>query len=102
MGNALKYVATGQRPRVLVEAVEQPATRSIRIQDHGIGVSPEDQARIFDAFERVHGRGDYSGSGLGLAICKGIVLRHGGTLTLESALCHGATFIITLPRQPAG
>ncbi|MBA3697486.1 MAG: PAS domain S-box protein [Planctomycetes bacterium] len=102
LGNALKYVAKGQRPRVQVDAIDQSAMRAIRIKDNGIGVSLADQARIFDAFERVHGRGEYSGTGLGLAICKGIVQRHGGTLTIESEPGRGSTFIITLPRKPAG
>lgn len=102
VGNALKYVAKGQRPKVVVDAVDQPTMRVIRITDNGIGVSPADQARIFDAFERVHGRGEYGGAGLGLAICKGIIQRHGGTLTLESEPGHGSTFSIALPRKPAG
>ncbi len=102
VGNALKYVAKGQRPRVRVEAVDQAGMCAIRIADNGIGVSPADQARIFDAFERVHGRGEYGGAGLGLAICKGIVQRHGGALTLESEPGRGSTFTVTLPRAPAG
>ncbi len=102
VGNALKYVAKGQRPKVQVDAIDQSGMRAIRIKDNGIGVSAADQARIFDAFERVHGRGEYSGSGLGLAICKGIVQRHGGTLTIESEPGRGSTFIIALPHKPAG
>lgn len=102
LGNALKYVVKGQRPRVQIEAIDQSGMRAIRIKDNGVGVSPADQERIFDAFERVHGRGEYSGTGLGLAICKGIVQRHGGTLTIESEPGNGSTFIITLPRKPAG
>ncbi len=102
VGNALKYVATGQHPRVQVSAQDLSGMLAIRITDNGIGVSPADQARIFDAFERVHGRGEYGGAGLGLAICKGIVQRHGGTLTLESELGRGSTFTVTLPRTTAG
>lgn len=97
VGNALKFVAKGVPPKVLVDVRDQAGARAILVKDHGIGVSPEDQARIFEAFERIHGRGEYMGSGLGLAICKGIVQRHGGELSIESTLGQGATFIFTLP-----
>ncbi len=101
IGNALKYVAKGQRPRVVVDAQDRGSMRVIQIADNGIGVSPEDQTRIFDAFERVHGRGEYGGSGLGLAICKGIVQRLGGTIAIQSEIGRGSTFSIELPRKPA-
>jgi PAS domain S-box-containing protein len=101
VGNALKFVIPGERPKVYVDALDRPRERIFRVKDHGIGISQQDQTRIFDAFERVHGRGEYSGNGLGLAICKGIVERHGGRLSLESEPGHGATFSFTLPHTIA-
>ena len=59
--------------------------------------------RIFNVFQRLHGRGDYEGSGIGLAVCRKIAERHGGGITAESKPGNGATFIVKLPiRQLEG
>jgi PAS domain S-box-containing protein len=64
IGNAIKYVAKGEHPKVVVDVVDRSNERVFRVKDNGIGISPSDQLRIFEAFERVHGRGEYSGNGL--------------------------------------
>ena len=53
--------------------------------------------RIFQPFERLHGVNEYPGTGMGLAICKKIVERHQGTITAQSLVGAGTTFIVTLP-----
>jgi len=67
----------------------------VRISDTGNGIEPEHLNRIFDPFFTTKPVGE--GTGLGLSISHGIVLRHGGTLTVESSPGRGATFSVTLP-----
>jgi signal transduction histidine kinase len=69
----------------------------IHIEDEGIGFDEKYLERIFQPFQRVHNRADYTGLGMGLAICKKIVNLHGGTITANSHLGIGTTFIIQLP-----
>lgn len=73
----------------------------VSVRDHGRGIAPEDQVRIFEPFRRLRGTGHLPGSGLGLAICRRIVTAHGGTIGVDSKLGMGATFAFTLPDAPA-
>jgi signal transduction histidine kinase len=72
----------------------------IRVQDTGIGISPEDQGRIFLEFEQVVGlhQRQLQGTGLGLALTKKLVELHGGRIWVESEVGRGSTFTFTLPR----
>jgi two-component system sensor histidine kinase ResE len=69
------------------------------VEDNGMGISPEDQARIFDRFYRVRRPETESieGTGLGLAIVKKLVEAHNGKIGLESHLGEGSVFHVTLP-----
>jgi signal transduction histidine kinase len=92
--NATKFGAG--RP---VEIGVGPENRNARlwVRDHGIGVAPGDQVRIFERFERSDSTRQYSGLGLGLWICREIVRRHGGDIAVQSEPGRGATFTVTLP-----
>jgi signal transduction histidine kinase/ActR/RegA family two-component response regulator len=74
----------------------------VRIIDTGIGIAPQAQAYIFDAFRQVDGSSsrEYPGTGLGLAICYQFVSLHEGYLWLDSVLDEGSTFSILLPHDP--
>jgi signal transduction histidine kinase len=102
IGNAVKY--TPPEGHVRVWAEKRDHALMIAIQDNGLGISPEDQARIFDRFYRVRRAETDSieGTGLGLAIVKRLVEAHRGQIGLESHLGEGSTFYVTLPAYDAG
>jgi signal transduction histidine kinase/Na+/proline symporter len=95
--NAAKY-APGSPVEVRVAA--DPAGASIVVRDHGPGIPPEHQERVFRPFERAAGPGGAAGLGLGLYIVKQIVEAHGGSIRVESAPGEGATFTVHLPLAP--
>jgi len=102
IGNALKFHRPGVPPVVKVTGrLVGAAACEIRVEDNGIGFDEKYLDRIFEVFQRLHGRDDYEGTGIGLAICKKIVDRHGGTLTAHSRPGEGAAFVVTLPVPPA-
>jgi PAS domain S-box-containing protein len=98
VGNALKFHRPDLPPVVTIWA-EKPSERLmvLHIQDNGIGFDAKYLDRIFQPFQRLHGRGEYEGSGMGLAICRKIVERHGGEITAQSIPGTGTTFLVTLP-----
>jgi PAS domain S-box-containing protein len=69
----------------------------IDIADNGIGFDPKYIDRIFQVFQRLHGRQHYSGTGIGLAICEKVVVNHGGAITAISQPGKGSTFTVYLP-----
>ncbi len=96
IGNALKY--HGEEPPVVsISAVAEGPRWHISVTDNGIGIDPVHHQRIFQVFQRLHGREQFEGNGIGLSLCQKIVLAHGGTIGVESQLGHGATFWFTLP-----
>jgi signal transduction histidine kinase len=93
ISNALKY---GAGKPVWV-ALERDQTARLRVHDDGIGIAPADQQRIFERFERPAASAQLGGVGLGLWIARELVLAHGGTISVDSALGQGATFTVELP-----
>jgi signal transduction histidine kinase len=74
---------------------------AVAVSDTGIGISPENQSIIFDAFRQVDGSSirEYGGTGLGLAITQKLVNLHGGHVWVDSELGKGSTFTVLLPAQ---
>jgi PAS domain S-box-containing protein len=96
IGNAIHYRGE-QAPVIHVAAAEQGEDWRFSCTDNGIGIAPQDHARIFQPFERLH-ESERSGSGIGLAVCKRIVERYRGRIWVESQLGQGATFFFTIPK----
>ncbi len=97
--NAIKYTPTGGSVSVGMDLSDSVAV--VRVSDTGIGITPENQVRLFEKFYRIKRREttDIAGTGLGLALVKSIVERHQGRVWLESELNKGSTFYIALPLQ---
>jgi two-component system phosphate regulon sensor histidine kinase PhoR len=97
--NAIKYSPIDKN--VDIDVLERETRVEIRISDHGIGIAPEDQPRVFEKFYRTAEAGTVSprGAGLGLKIVKHIVEAHGGTVLLESEVGRGSVFRLILPKR---
>jgi PAS domain S-box-containing protein len=101
VSNASKFTHEGE---VVVRARPQGDEVRIEVADTGIGIDPDQQSRMFDAFAQADSSTTrrYGGTGLGLAICRRLVDAMGGTLEVRSALGRGSTFWFTFPlRLPA-
>jgi signal transduction histidine kinase/ActR/RegA family two-component response regulator len=104
VGNAVKFTERGG-VRLVAALGLSPAgdhTLSFKVQDTGIGLSPEAQSRIFDPFDQADASTtrEFGGSGLGLTISKQLAELLGGSLSVESIEGHGSTFTLTIPTGP--
>ena len=108
IGNGLKFrrpdvppvvrVAAGQSDgQVNGSTAQTPEICELVFEDNGIGFDEKYLERIFNIFQRLHGRAEYDGTGIGLAVCRKIVQRHHGEITARSREGEGATFIVKLP-----
>jgi PAS domain S-box-containing protein len=97
IGNAIKFAKADEAPHIDISALWKRGEWIFSVADNGVGIDPKYQERVFEIFQRLHSRTEYSGTGIGLAICKRIVERHGGRIWVESEVGHGATFKFSLP-----
>jgi signal transduction histidine kinase len=96
VGNALKY---GAGAPVEIEAAGDETVVSLTVRDHGIGISKEDQQRIFQRFERAASERQYGGLGIGLWIASELAKALGGQISVASEPGEGAAFTLELPRR---
>lgn len=110
--NAIKFSPEGGEVAVIVTydsasfisgQKEAYSTLSVAVRDHGIGMSPEDMAVIFNPFEQADGSHsrDFEGTGLGLTLTRRLVEMHAGTISVESEQGQGSCFTFTLPVETA-
>lgn len=108
LANALKYIKPGVPPHIVITAgtvggqaigplAGDGVYHRIAVADDGIGFDPQYSERIFQVFQRLHGKNEYEGTGIGLAICKKIMDNHHGFITATGEPGQGATFILYLP-----
>lgn len=102
IANAIKFTAPGEAPDVRIHAERRGNRVRLWIEDRGIGIAPEHQARVFDPFQRLHGVETYPGTGIGLAIVRRAMTRMGGTCGVESEPGLGSRFWIELPASEEG
>ena len=108
--NAIKFKGEASTPEIEIKSSvlsdEDKEANHLRqntkyyriiVKDHGIGFDQEFSMKIFQIFQRLHGKAEYPGSGIGLAICKKIVENHSGRIFAQSEPDKGAEFFILLP-----
>ena len=98
VSNAIKF---GPGKPVEVTVTVEDEVGIVEVTDHGIGIKPEDQVRIFERFERAVSMRHFGGLGLGLWIVRQIVEALGGTISVESQPGDGSRFTVKLPMRPA-
>jgi signal transduction histidine kinase len=98
LSNAFKF---GRGAPVVLSVLDEAGHTLVKVKDHGIGIAPEAQQRIFGRFERAPGAERQAGVGLGLYIVRQLVHAHGGTIGVSSQPGQGTEFTVRLPRPPA-
>ena len=94
--NGLKYNSK-EMPIIKIACERKEKSFVFSFRDNGIGIKKEYQEKIFEAFQRLHGKDKYEGTGIGLAICKKLVTNYNGEIWVDSQTNEGSTFYISLP-----
>ncbi len=110
VNNSLKFSNPNEAPYIRIKSVVAEGSKlnnlklnrelkycHIRVSDNGIGFEQQYSERIFEVFQRLHGKDEYNGTGIGLSIVKRIVENHNGVITAKGELNKGATFDIYIP-----
>ncbi|MFA5176083.1 MAG: HAMP domain-containing sensor histidine kinase [Candidatus Nanoarchaeia archaeon] len=100
LNNAIKF--SKENSRVVIDVKKHKNLILFSVKDFGVGISLEDQMRMFEPFFQAEGTiyRKYAGTGLGLALCKGIIESQNGKIWVESVLGKGSTFYFTIPLKP--
>lgn len=96
LSNALQFHRKNVATLIQINKSIEKNCHRFEIKDNGIGISPENQQKIFNIFHRLN-KEDYEGTGIGLAICEKIVQLYGGEIGVTSTVNQGSTFYFTLP-----
>ena len=96
IGNAIKFVPKGTKPRIVIRADVQGNDATFWVEDNGIGIAPADLDRIFGIFVKVHAAESYAGTGIGLSIVRRAAEKMGGQVGVESTMGQGSRFWVKL------
>lgn len=97
ISNALKFAA--DRPLTIgISAGESPEEWRFAVEDNGLGIEEKDTGKIFEIFQRLHGR-EIPGTGIGLPLCRRLIERFGGRIWVESEPGLGSRFLFTIPKS---
>jgi len=97
IGNAVKYCE--EIPLIEITCEDKDDVYLFAVKDNGIGMKDQYLEKIFEIFERLHGKNEYKGTGIGLAICKRIVEGSSGKIWAESQIGKGSIFSFTVPKN---
>ncbi len=98
INNAVKYQKRDSSPEIEITSYQDEEFWHFEIKDNGIGIEPEYSEKIFNIFQRLHRKEEYSGTGIGLAICKKIAENHGGKINVVSEPNRGSTFSFSIAK----
>ena len=99
ISNSIKYRKKDRQPKITITCNNKMNSHQITIADNGIGVAESYHNRIFEMFQRLHTRDEYTGTGIGLAICKKIMDHHNGSIDIVSKEGEGAKFILSFHKE---
>ncbi|AQG79493.1 histidine kinase [Spirosoma montaniterrae] len=97
--NGLKYRRVDVPTKLSIQATDLGDAYQFAVADNGIGIEPQYHERVFQIFQRLHGRNEYPGTGIGLATCKKVIDIYGGQIWLTSIPGAGTTFYLTIPKE---
>ncbi|GAB3012353.1 hypothetical protein GCM10027185_03230 [Spirosoma pulveris] len=96
--NGLKYRRPDAVPSIKIRAMDEGNQYRFTVSDNGIGIDANYFDRVFQIFQRLHGRNEYPGTGIGLATCKKVIDIYGGQIGLTSTVGVGSTFYVVIPK----
>lgn len=96
MQNGIKYNKSTE-PTIEIWSSQSKNALFLYFKDNGIGIEEKYHAQIFEYFKRLHNQTEYEGTGIGLGLCRRIVENYNGSISVESNLNQGSTFILKLP-----
>ncbi len=101
LSNAWKYTSKTSIAKIRFSASRQNNSTVYKLQDNGVGFDMQYAGKLFEVFQRLHGKDDFEGTGVGLATVKRVIDRHNGSIWTEAKSGKGASFLFTLPAEPS-
>ncbi len=101
LSNAWKYTSKASGAKISFSATKENSSTVYKLQDNGAGFDMKYAGKLFEVFQRLHGKNEFEGTGVGLATVKRVIDRHQGSIWTEGEQGEGASFFFTLPEEPA-